>query len=67
MALKPEIPNNELPLLPPNRDAIETKAILRQESKAAVGHSVTTFLTCGHYFQYITRIQRTKAFRAHVF
>ncbi len=36
MALKPEIPNNKLPLLPPNRDAIETKAILRQESKAAV-------------------------------
>lgn len=36
MALKPEIPNNELPMLPPNRDAIETKAILRQESKAAV-------------------------------
>lgn len=36
MALNPEIPNNELPLLPPDRDAIETKAILRQESKAAV-------------------------------
>jgi len=36
MTLKPEIPNNNLPLLPPDRDAIETKAILRQESKAAV-------------------------------
>ncbi|HNS18720.1 MAG TPA: Fic/DOC family N-terminal domain-containing protein [Bacteroidales bacterium] len=36
MELKPKIPNNKLPLLPPDRDAIETKAILRQESKAAV-------------------------------
>ena len=36
MALKPEIPNNNLSLLPPDREAIETKAILRQESKAAV-------------------------------
>lgn len=36
MAINPEIPNNLLPMLPPDRDAIETKAILRQESKAAV-------------------------------
>jgi Fic family protein len=36
MKLKPETPNNNLPLLPPDRDAIETKDILRQESKAAV-------------------------------
>jgi len=36
MALNPDLPYNELPLLPPDRDAIETKAILRQESKAAV-------------------------------
>ncbi|MBP6868049.1 MAG: Fic family protein [Bacteroidales bacterium] len=36
MALNPETPNNELPLLPPDWDAIETKAILRQESKASV-------------------------------
>lgn len=36
MSLKPEEPYNELPFLPPDRDAIETKAILRQESRAAV-------------------------------
>jgi Fic family protein len=36
MAFNPDTPNNELPLLPPARDAIETKAILRQESKSAV-------------------------------
>lgn len=36
MKIKPEIPNNALPLLPPVRDIVESKAILRQESKAAV-------------------------------
>lgn len=36
MKLKPEIPNNTLSLLPADRDSIETKTILRQESKAAV-------------------------------
>ena len=36
MKIKPEIPNNALPLLPPNREIVESKAVLRQESKAAV-------------------------------
>jgi Fic family protein len=36
MKVKPEIPNNNLPPLPPDREAIETKVILRQVSKAAV-------------------------------
>ena len=36
MPIKPDVPNNSLPLLPPKRDVVETKAILRQESKAAV-------------------------------
>lgn len=36
MKIKPEIPNNSLPPLPPDREAIETKVILRQVSKAAV-------------------------------
>lgn len=34
--LKPDRPYNSLPLLPPNRNAVETIHILRQESKAAV-------------------------------
>ncbi|MGA3013486.1 MAG: Fic family protein [Bacteroidales bacterium] len=36
MKVKPEIPNNNLPHLPPDREAIETKVVLRQVSKAAV-------------------------------
>jgi len=36
MKINPATPNNNLSFLPPERDAVETKAILRQESKAAV-------------------------------
>ncbi len=36
MKIKPEIPNNALPPLPPNREIVESKSVLRQESKAAV-------------------------------
>ena len=36
MKIKPEVPNNALPPLPPKREIVESKAILRQESKAAV-------------------------------
>jgi len=36
MPLKPENPNNALPFLPPDRDVVESKVVLRLESKAAV-------------------------------
>ena len=35
MALKPEIPNNELPLLPPDRDAIKKQGDDRDKSYSA--------------------------------
>lgn len=36
MAINPQVPYNALPPLPPDKDTVESKAVLRQESRAAV-------------------------------